>query len=328
MHVAILHQFVPDDASPDERDVLVQVDAISKALEELGHTFDAIACTLDLGQLRETLTTRRPDVVFNLVESLAGTDSLQCLVPLVVESLGLPMTGSSAAAILNSGSKGFAKSLLRSAGLPTPAWYDLQTLAAENANVEPGRYILKPELEHASLGMTDADVVEVRDKVDLLERLKAKQTAFGRPVFAEAYIEGREFNLSLIAGSGGVEVLPPAEIRFVDFPAGKPKIVGSAAKWDEASFEYAATVRTYDLGGGDAALVAEMKRIATECWRVLDLAGYARVDFRVDEARRPWILEANANPCLSPDAGFQAAAAKAGRTPRDVVADILQAALG
>ena len=326
MHVAILHQFVPADASADERDVLVQVEAISAALSELGHTFEAIACTLDLARLKETLNARRPDVVFNLVESLAGTDSLQCLVPLVVESLALPMTGSSAAAILNSGRKGFAKSLLRSAGLPTPAWYDLQTLAAENANVEPGRYILKPELEHASLGMTDADVVEVRDTADLLERLTAKQAAFGRPVFAEAYIDGREFNLSLIAGPAGVEVLPPAEIRFVDFPAGKPKIVGSAAKWDEASFEYAATVRTLELGPADQPIVDELARVAKTCWRTLGLSGYGRVDFRVDETGQPWILEANANPCLSPDAGFAAAAGHAGLGYREVILRILAAA--
>ncbi len=325
MRVTLLHQFVPEGASEDERDVLVQVEAISKSLAELGHTPDVLACTLDLACVADELSTRRPDVVFNLVESLAGTDALQCLAALVVESLGLRMTGSSGAAILNSGRKGFAKSLLRAAGLPTPAWHDVASL--RQADDVAGRFILKPVLEHASLGMTDADVVDVRDAGELAERLAAKQAVLGKPVFAEAFIDGREFNLSLMDGPGGVQVLPPAEIRFVDFPAGKPRIVGSAAKWDEESFEYGATVRSFAMGQGDQPLLDEMARVASACWNVLELRGYARVDFRVDEAGRPWILEANANPCLSPDAGFAAAAERAGMGYTAMIERIIDSAL-
>ena len=59
-----------------------------------------------------------------------------------------------------------------------------------------------------------------------------------------------------------------------------------------------------------------------------DLHGYARVDFRVDGEGRPWILEVNANPCLSPDAGFAAALARADIPFHDAVARILDDALG
>jgi D-alanine-D-alanine ligase len=124
----------------------------------------------------------------------------------------------------------------------------------------------------------------------------------------------------------GVRVLPPAEIRFVDFPEGKPRIVGSAAKWDEDSFEYAATVRSFERLAGDAPLVETLSRLAIQCWDVLHLRGYARVDFRVDRHGHPFILEANANPCLSPDAGFAAAATQAGLNYRHVVQQILEAA--
>jgi D-alanine-D-alanine ligase len=47
----------------------------------------------------------------------------------------------------------------------------------------------------------------------------------------------------------------------------------------------------------------------------------------VDEAGEPYILEINANPCLSPDAGFAAAAAQAGLGSDDVIRRILDAAL-
>jgi D-alanine-D-alanine ligase len=326
MHVAILHQFVPPDASADERDVLVQASAVSLALRELGHSFSILPCTLDLSAVASQLKSHRPDVVFNLVESLGGTDALQCLAPLVVESLGFKITGSSGAAIIDSGRKRFAKTLLRAAGLPTPAAFDISSFEPSTKDFSPGRYILKPDLEHASLGMTDADVVDAASVDSLRAALTNKASSFGRPIFAEAYIDGREFNLSLLEAPSGIRVLPAAEIRFVDFPAGKPKIVGSAAKWDEASFEYAATVRSFEQRPGDRPLVETLNKLAIECWRTLHLRGYARVDFRVDSQGRPFILEANANPCLSPDAGFAAAASQAGLTYTQVVQQILEAA--
>jgi len=328
MHVAIVHQYVPADASADERDVLVQVDAVSKALTELGHSSTPLPCTLDLAALASELDRLRPELVFNLVESLNGTDALQCLVPLLVETLGLPLTGSSGAAIVDSGRKRFAKSLLRASGLPTPIAFDLDGLERESSDFVPGRFILKPDLEHASLGMTDADVVDAATPDELRQHLARKAESFSRPLFAEAYIEGREFNLSLMETCDGLRVLPAAEIRFVDFPEGKPKIVGSAAKWDEDSFEYAATVRSFDRLPEDGPLSETLNRLATDCWRVLGLRGYARVDFRVDAEGRPFILEANANPCLSPDAGFAAAAAHARIPYRGMIGNIVHAARG
>jgi D-alanine-D-alanine ligase len=74
-------------------------------------------------------------------------------------------------------------------------------------------------------------------------------------------------------------------------------------------------------------LRAELKRMALAAWRLFGLRGYARIDFRVDEQGRPWILELNADPCLSADAGFMAAAAEIGLDQRAVVARIVDAAL-
>ena len=145
----------------------------------------------------------------------------------------------------------------------------------------------------------------------------------GGEVFAEAYIAGREFNLSVLAGPDGPEVLPPAEIHFVDYPDDRPRIVGYRAKWDSDSFEYHHTPRSFDFPPPDAPLLAELCRLARACWDLFGLRGYARVDFRVDETGQPWVLEINANPCLSPDAGFGAAAERAGLSFPAVIARIL-----
>ncbi|MCB1150495.1 D-alanine--D-alanine ligase, partial [bacterium] len=148
----------------------------------------------------------------------------------------------------------------------------------------------------------------------------------GAPWFAEAFVEGREFNIALLEGPAGRAVLPPAEILFPDYPEGKPRIVGYAAKWDPGSFEYTHTVRSFPTEDRDGPLLAEVGRLARACWDLYGLRGWARVDFRVDARGRPFILEVNANPCLAPDAGFAAALDRAGTSFADAVAHILAAA--
>jgi D-alanine-D-alanine ligase len=298
---------------------------VTQALRGLGHETSPLACTLDLQSLKDNLPTSRPDRIFNLVESLGGTDSLQFVVPALVESLGLKMTGASSECIFISGRKTWAKELMRNHGLPTPAWICADHADSQNP-FEPGPYIVKPVAEHASLGMVDSDVFDAPDLQSLHAAIAAKSRGLGRDCFAERFIDGREFNLSLLDGPSGPEVLPIAEIRFVDFPPDKPRIVGHAAKWNDHAFEYHATVRSFDYPPGDHKLLEQLNNLARECWTAMGLTGYARVDFRVDNAGQPWILEVNANPCLSPDAGFVAAATRGGLTFEDVVRRILEAA--
>ena len=126
----------------------------------------------------------------------------------------------------------------------------------------------------------------------------------------EEYVEGREFNASLL-GYPQAKLLPVAEIDFSAFPANLYSIVGYRAKWDERSFEYHHTPRKFDPdmppGLHDA-----IANAAVECFRLFMLRDYARVDLRVNARGRVYVLEVNANPCLSPDAGFAAASEKAG----------------
>ena len=98
----------------------------------------------------------------------------------------------------------------------------------------------------------------------------------------------------------------------MDFPADKPRIVGYAAKWAEDSFECRHTVRRFVDQRQEGPLCRQLGEIALRCWDVFQLRGYARVDFRVDSSGQPWVLEINANPCISPDAGFAAALAERG----------------
>jgi len=309
MHVAILHHEVAADASQDDRDVLVQADCVAAALEELGHQTSRIACNLNLQQLKSELQRRRPEMIFNLVETLGHTDSLAPIAPLLLEAMQQPFTGAPFEALWVTTSKLKTKRRLRDAGLPTADWLDGEHKPDESLS---GRFILKAIFEHASFGMDDDAVVEVNSTSELRQRLSQFAQRLDRPCFAEQYVHGREFNLSLLGNRGNVDVLPPAEIHFEGFAEDKPKIVGYRAKWAAESAEFIGTPRSFVFPPSDRPLLEELKQLARRCWQQFHLRGYARVDFRVDEAGRPWILEINANPCLSPDAGYAAALHEAG----------------
>jgi D-alanine-D-alanine ligase len=307
MRVTVLHNRVSPQAAPDEEDVLVQAAAVADALAERGHRTARLDCDLDLADLAERLAADRPDVVFNLVESLGGHGRLIHLAPGLLDALAIPCAGCPAEAIFLTGHKTLAKSLLRRGGLPTPAWFEPDGRGTPEPAAE--RWIVKSIWEDASLGMDDDAVVAGAEAARRL--LAARAGSPGAPWFAEAFVEGREFNLAVLDGPAGPEVLPPAEMLFADYPPGKPRIVGYAAKWHPDSFEYGHTVRTFAPGPADAALRDELLRLSLAAWDLFGLRGWARVDFRVDAAGRPWILEVNANPCLSPDAGYAAALAEA-----------------
>ena len=174
----------------------------------------------------------------------------------------------------------------------------------------------------ASLGIDDRSIVA--DAASVPELLESRRTEYGGEWFAERFVAGRELNVALLATADGPRALPIAEMLFKDFPPGKPRIVGYAAKWDAASFEYRNTVRSFAV---EPALVERAQRIALDCWDLFALDGYARVDLRVDESGVPWVLEINANPCLAPDAGFAVAAAETGIDFQTTVAAVLEDAL-
>ncbi|MEZ6232711.1 MAG: hypothetical protein R3B68_00845 [Phycisphaerales bacterium] len=318
MNVLILHDRIEDGASPDAADALTQAEVFERCLTPNGHRCTRLGVDLDLRPVAARV--QEADVVVNLVESLNGRGSLIHLVPALVESIGTPMTGCPAHAIATTSSKLAAKRVLATEGIPTPPW-----VGPCQPGPTDGRWIIKSVWEHASIGLGPDSIVDAGG-IDVARQIAARAPQLGGHAFAERFIEGREFNLALLETADGVRLLPPAEILFLDFPPDRPRIVDYAAKWDEASHEYHHTPRRYDFGADDASLLGDLESLARRCWSAFGLGGYARVDFRVDADGRPWVLEVNTNPCLSPDAGFMAAATQAGLRENDVIGHIIDAA--
>lgn len=321
--VVILHSDTSEDTSLDEADVLVQVRAVHRALAGLGYEPIALAFSMDIERSMSLLQSIRPAFVFNLVETMKGSGRLIHVAPAFLEEYGWRYTGSGLEALFQTSNKIAAKRILRMSGIPTPHWFTMRDALGAKSTPR-GRYIIKSVWEHASIGLDETSVISIESPEHLIRELCRRRDKLGGDCFAERFVEGREFNLSLLAGKAGPQVLPPAEIRFDGFPASKLRMVDYQAKWDSDSFEYKNTRRVFDFALEDYPLLTSLKRVAEECWHIFELRGYARVDLRVDGNGRPWVLEVNANPCLSPDAGFMAAAKRAGLDLGQVVERILE----
>lgn len=300
-YVPVLHAATQD--RPDEIDTILAADAVADALAARGYAVDIVHLSADLGALDE-LPARRPLVVFNLVDAVGGDGRLAPMIPARLDALGLAYTGAGTAAWLDTLSKIGTKLRLAHAGLPTPDW------SSDGTGLDPAaKVIVKPVWEHGSLGMDETCVMRGSEAALAIAERTAR---WNTEHFTETFVDGREFNVSLLETSDGVEVLPIAEILFEGFDAETARIVGYDAKWTADSAAFKGTPRTFGVERAEPRLAATLAELSRASWALFDLRGYARVDFRVTPDSMPFILEVNMNPCLTPDAGFAAAAQEAG----------------
>lgn len=292
----------PDAAS--EAGVMESVEAVEAALRAAGHEVRRLGVGNSITALIDDLRrTPRPDVVFNLCEGLHGVGEGESYIAGLVELLGWSLTGSSPECLALARDKPRMKWLLRGAGLPTPEFHYFKPgeplpLAVLERMLLSGPLIVKPAHEDASLGIGPDSVVTT---MAALERQVGDIARRYGPVLVEQFIAGREFNAAIVA-LPEPRLLPLSEIRFA---AASPlaRLVTYDAKWSTGS---AADLATQPCCPAevDPHLAAEIGRVAIGAFQLAGCRDYARVDLRVDEHGRPWILEINSNPDLSPAAGL------------------------
>jgi D-alanine-D-alanine ligase len=322
MRVLVLHSDVAPDAPLDEQDTLISAEAVATALEKLGHQAPQAAFAPDMQVLKALLEKHKPDVVFNVVESVFGAGIYSSLAPAMLDRLGVPYTGATAAHFAATTDKPFAKNVLRVGGIETPDW----AFGPDWSGIrDDSRYIVKAADEDSSVGIDDNSVVlgsEVRARAEDCRK------RFSGRWFAEGYVDGREFNIAVMAAPDGPRVFPLAEMCFnIDWPKGKPKLVSFAAKWEEDTFDYNGSQRRFGCEVDEPALGRALIETTKKVWALFSLRGYARVDYRVDPSGKPWVLEINPNCCISPDAGFAAAAEAAGIPYEELIGRVAEAAL-
>jgi D-alanine-D-alanine ligase len=302
-------------ALADELDVLDQVAFIEKHLAELGLSVYRKGITENFMAEIAILATEKPDFVFNLVESINNKGELIYFVPALLNMYRIPYSGNSLESIFLTTNKPICSKSMKSSGINNPGSY----MPSQFKSLIPGRkYIVKPIWEDGSLGITSESVFECKPGFE--KRLEGLDDSHW---FIEDFIDGREFNISMLAGPDGPEVLPPAEIVFVNYNADRPRIIDFKAKWEIDSFEYINTVREFPGDKLSARLKANLKEAALSCWNLFGLKGYVRVDVRTDKNDNVFVIEINGNPCISPDGGFVAATKEAGYAFTEVLKRII-----
>jgi D-alanine-D-alanine ligase len=313
---------------PDATSVRGSAKAIASALIESGYTVELTGVHgVEVYEVLARLAADKPDLLFNLCESMAGDPRNEPTFAGLLDLFAIPYTGANLLALASCLYKQRTKDILIAHGVPTPPYRllrDEADLADPALDALDYPWFVKLGHEDASLGITEANVVHSAGA--LRARARELMRDHHQEVLAERYIEGREVNVTLMGHGDRVEVLPLHEIDFAAMPADRPRIVSYAAKWDEHHVDYAGT-KPVPLRGATPALVAEIERVARAAWRTVELRDYGRVDLRVDEGGVPWVIDVNPNPDISPDAGCARAAAAAGMSYPQMVSRIAELAL-
>ncbi len=314
--IIILHNEVLTN-NPDEVDVINQRDLVKNACEKLSHEVICLTVGNNLMEDLVKVKDKEADIVFNLVEATWGKGELIYFAPAILNSFKIPYSGVPLDALFVTTNKVLAKKMMRFNQLPTADFFSIK----EWDQLNPEKtYIAKPIWEEASVGISEDFIFKTEEK-EKFEKIKKLPDSH---YFIEEFIEGREFNVSILADGNGGEVLAPAEIIFDKFFNDKHKIVGYKAKWDETSEEYKQTNRTFGTLENNPKLKAALIEVCRKSWLAFNLRGYARVDFRVDKDENIFILEINGNPCIAPDSGFVAANADAGYSTEMMIERILK----
>ena len=301
MKIGILFDGASAFASSPDQLILGTVDAVQAELAREGNEIVRIPAHQDAKWV-DKLRRARVDLVFNLCEGIDGVAALEPPVISVLELLALPYTGSSSWTTSLCLRKHVVNAALERAGLPVPKFAVVRKGGAIPAVGFPA--ICKPAAEDASIGVEQRSVV--RTTRALTERVEAMLERWDE-VLVQRYVQGREVNVGVL----GDAVLPISEIDFGGMPKGMWRIVTYRSKWETGSDE--------DIGSAPrcparlpAAVASQLRRVAIAAWRLVGGSGYGRVDMRIDERGRPWILEVNANPDIAPDAGLARMARVAG----------------
>jgi D-alanine-D-alanine ligase len=281
--------------------ILEAVEAVERVFAEDGHEAIRIPVNPDARWI-DRVRKAKFDLAFNLCEGVDGVAALEPAVISALELIGLAYTGSSSATTTLCLRKHLVNTMLDRAGLPVPRWGIVRRDSSLPGVGFPA--ICKPAAEDASLGVEQRSVV--RTVRELAERVDAMHERWD-DIIVQRYIDGREVNVGVV----GDRVLPIAEVDFTSMPRGLWRIVSYRSKWVSGSDEdIGATPRCpADLG---SELTTQIGSIALAAWRTVGGAGYGRVDMRIDRHGRPWVLEVNANPDVSPSAGLARMALAAG----------------
>jgi D-alanine-D-alanine ligase len=312
--LALVHRhLIPPDPLPDGVDPAAapwrtEYDVIS-TLRGLGHEVRPLGVHDDLGDIRRTSTDWKPHIAFNLLEGFDDVAIFDQNVVSHLELLKLPYTGCNPRGLLLARDKSLSKKLLAYHRIPVP---EFEVFRIGRPIRRPKRLtfplIVKSLTQEASIGIAQASVVDSDEK--LKERVLFVHESIGTAAIAEQYIEGRELYVGVL-GNQALQAFPVWELFFTNMPADAKRIATDRVKWS-AKYQ-----KKYGIESGPAKDLPEgmadrIHHLCKRAYRALEMSGYARVDLRLDETGRVFVLEANPNPQIARGEDFAASAEKVG----------------
>jgi D-alanine-D-alanine ligase len=282
---------------------------VYSTLANLGHEVRVIGIGDRLRELREAIREWRPDIVFNLLDEFSGIVSYDHYVVAYLELMQQTYTGCNPRGMMLSRDKVLTKQLLAWHRIATP---DFRLFPFGQRFREPQRLrfplFVKSAIEDASLGISQASVVE--DMPSLRERVEFIHKHVQTDALVEEYVDGREIYVGVL-GNTRLTTLPVWEMNFGSLPKVQSRIATRKIKWDRKYQQKhgIATARAKDLSPEQE---VQLSRLAKRIYRALHMSGFARMDLRMRDDGRIFLLEANANPDLAYGEDFAESAADVG----------------
>ena len=282
---------------------------VLNTVRELGHEALAVGVRDDLLEIRKAVGEWKPHIVFNLLEEFSGVAIYDQNIISYLELLGVPYTGCNPRGLMLARDKELAKKILHYHRIPIPEFITVPLgRAVKRPKDLAFPLIVKSVSEEASLGISQASIVEGDDK--LQERVTFIHQSVGTGALVERYIDGRELYVGVL-GNRRLQVLPVWELNLDKMPDEARRIATERVKWSRKyQLKYGVVSgEAKELGEG---MPEKIQEFARRIYRDLGLSGYARIDFRLDPAGQIYVLEANPNPQIAKGEDFAESAAQAG----------------
>jgi D-alanine-D-alanine ligase len=312
--LVLMHHYLvpPDDTTghdPATAEWKTEYDVLKTVRDDLQHDVRVLGVKDELGPIRQANDDFKPHIAFNLLEAFHEIGTFDQNVVSYLELLRLPYTGCNPRGMLLARDKALSKKLLHYHRIEVPEF----TVVPRGRKARlPKRLsfplIVKSLTQEASIGIAQASVVE--DQAKLVERVQFIHDSIATDAIVEQYVEGRELYCGLI-GNQRLQVLPVWEMTFAHMPDSQHRIATERVKWN-AKYQKRVGIDTgaaKDLPDGAAERVQHISR---RVYQVLQLSGYARIDFRLDDKGQVYVLEANPNPQIACAEDFAQSAALAG----------------
>jgi len=297
-----------------EHDSRETVSAVEQALEANGNK------VIRIGSSKKLLTklyALKCDIVFNMAEGVSGRNR-ESEVPTLLDTLGIPYTGSDALTLSMSLDKITSKKIFLYHKIPTPRYFEC--LESDSPVFRKGLkfpLIVKPRYEGSAKGI-GADSV-VRDMTSLRKQVREVIKVYRQPALIEEFIEGWEFTIGII-GNERPKVLPVVQ-RHIEAETGLSSHV----------FGKRQGLRYRDFLDIDAEFEQEIKGLALEAFEGIGCRDFARIDFRVARSARGkndiYMLEINPLPSLARDDYFAMVAELMGISYERMIDMMFEAAL-